>query len=450
MVSAQIPPGLELRSHSTARLAAHATRSFAPGDVILVDEALTTAILPSDAGRRCNHCLRLTSDLKRCAGCAAYHYCSTQCQSQQWSIHHKRICKHISSFIASPAYQGLHEHEKITAVLLSHLCTISQHGKDSLRPALSTFEDLLPGPESATPPICPPPFSTEEQQKATYYHSKFGNNNFVIHSHLTSFAHGIFPMSSICFNHSCAPNAAARYILTPHQVPRMEVIALTHIAAGTEVTIPYLDPALPLANRQQITQITYGFICGCPLCTLQASLPAVPPPPPRSAQEDISLIDFGLRRLVFGATSDVSLPDTVPPLNDLPPNLLAVLHESYLPALSAAFSTASHDVESADILATALQTGQTILALYLLLYPRNYPQIGMHALEVAKTAWNGTVLDMPASPDDRRSLLAQAQAYLAIAQELLAVFGREGDEGGPLDEIHILKGLIMYEQHTSV
>jgi SET and MYND domain-containing protein len=66
-------------------------------------------------------------------------------------------------------------------------------------------------------------------------YARFGNNNFVIHSHLTTFGHGVFPLASRLFNHSCLPNAAAKYTLSASNVPRMDVVALRDIAQGEEV-----------------------------------------------------------------------------------------------------------------------------------------------------------------------------------------------------------------------
>jgi hypothetical protein len=68
-------------------------------------------------------------------------------------------------------------------------------------------------------------------------YSRFGNNNFVIHSHLVSIAHGIFPLASRLFNHSCVPNAVAKYIFTESEPVRMDVVALRHIKEGEEVGI---------------------------------------------------------------------------------------------------------------------------------------------------------------------------------------------------------------------
>jgi hypothetical protein len=65
-------------------------------------------------------------------------------------------------------------------------------------PLLSTFSALLPGPPAPVPPVCPPAAAT-----AKTYHARFGNNNFVVHSHLTSVAHGVFPLASIWRVPSC-------------------------------------------------------------------------------------------------------------------------------------------------------------------------------------------------------------------------------------------------------
>lgn len=66
-------------------------------------------------------------------------------------------------------------------------------------------------------------------------YSRFGNNNFAIHSHLTSIGHGIFPVASRLFNHSCVPNVAAKYIFHEAQSVVMEIIALRDILPDDEV-----------------------------------------------------------------------------------------------------------------------------------------------------------------------------------------------------------------------
>jgi SET and MYND domain-containing protein len=105
---------------------------------------------------------------------------------------------------------------------------------------MSTFSSLMSGPivNQQTPPIYPvgaDDVSLEGILDELY--SRFGNNNFVIHSHLVSVAHGIFPLASRLFNHSCVPNSVAKYIFTESEPVRMDVVALREIKEGEEVGV---------------------------------------------------------------------------------------------------------------------------------------------------------------------------------------------------------------------
>lgn len=74
----------------------------------------------------------------------------------------------------------------------------------------------------------------------------------------------------------------------------------------------------------------------------------------------------------------------------------------------------------------------------------------MHLLEMAKTAWNAFITmegaDLLTQPAGLM-LLAQVRAYLGLSNQIWAVIGPEGDEGGPLTEIRVLERL-MSEQGT--
>jgi len=59
---------------------------------------------------------------------------------------------------------------------------------------------------------------------------------------------------------------------------------------------------------------------------------------------------------------------------------------------------------------------------------------------MAKVAWNECI------KEDRLEDLGTVKTYLAIAQRILEVYGREGDSGGPLDEADTLLGLIQEEE----
>jgi len=74
---------------------------------------------------------------------------------------------------------------------------------------------------------------------AKYLSARFANNNFALHSsRMDVFGHGVFPLASRAFNHSCAPNAVPIYqVSANHADVEMKVVALRKIPEGEEVTI---------------------------------------------------------------------------------------------------------------------------------------------------------------------------------------------------------------------
>jgi hypothetical protein len=125
------------------------------------------------------------------------------------------------------------------SLLLSQLSVeISSSDSPSHQPSsLAIFESLIPSrsPPQQLPPILVQLNSPNARNRLLDLYSRFGNNNFVLHSHLVSFGHGIYPLASRLFNHSCVPNAAVCYSLTQGRPPSVEVIALRKIAADEEV-----------------------------------------------------------------------------------------------------------------------------------------------------------------------------------------------------------------------
>ena len=73
----------------------------------------------------------------------------------------------------------------------------------------------------------------------------------------------------------------------------------------------------------------------------------------------------------------------------------------------------------------------------------------MHALELTKTAWNAVIAGEQAgslSLREARRLEDLARHYLFIAAQVLEIYGPEGDEGGPLEEIRILRSLLQAQE----
>ena len=67
---------------------------------------------------------------------------------------------------------------------------------------------------------------------------------------------------------------------------------------------------------------------------------------------------------------------------------------------------------------------------------------GMHLLELTKTAWNNIATSADFDPTQQE----QVRFLLAMSRQVLIVFGREGDQGGPLEEIETLARLLNDEE----
>ncbi|KAF9267383.1 SET domain-containing protein [Marasmius fiardii PR-910] len=472
----RLGPTLRLNAHPQARDQCTASVSFSPGSVILSVPSFGTALLPSQKSRRCDSCHRLgtPSQLKKCSGCASFWYCDEKCeffaiywifasyqlppgQTNHWTVGHKKICKHYNKVTASPQFSGMAVHEQMDALLLSaavariEALKLSLDDKDS---PLHTFMSLIPGPVSSPHPPLTLAKSSLSTDTINGLFSRFGNNNFSIHSHFHTYGHGIFPLASRLFNHSCIPNAAAKYVITSGESVRMDVVALRSISVGEEISLPYIDPAL-VQTRPTVFRLTYGFICRCPSCTVLDSIGEVPEPP----KDEDRLRKISKELQDFIAVHRAHLPLFTGDLGAFPSSLYCVLHESYLAALSERFSTAAHD-GSYD---AALESGTTLTALYRLIYPPNYPQIGvvsvlnefkyniypfqgLHLLEFSKTAWNKIVSTNSKDEwlrDQMRTALCEADHILALT------LGKEGDEGGgPCEEIKTLKNLLVDEKRS--
>ncbi|KAH7885040.1 hypothetical protein F5I97DRAFT_1937350 [Phlebopus sp. FC_14] len=453
LLSTSLEANISLQSHPTARDKAVANCQFRTGTIVLTVSSLANVLLPTEKGRRCDFCLSLAvhteTRLQRCSGCAGYWYCGPKCQSSHWRTH-KKYCKNFNQYCASQKFDRLEHHEKLDAILLTHLlaeCSARDAEKRD-KADLSIFMSLLPGPATGgfCPPTCPLATSQRPVEAVEDLFSRYGNNNFSIHSHLTTIAHGIFPLASRLFNHSCVPNAVAKYSIVQGEQVCMSIVALCDITIGEEICLPYVDPAL-LETRQKMFQLTHGFTCDCPSCTALGKIHVSGHA--SEAEEVFPSLCTSLRQYAFPSFTPenpvIELPEEPVDLTLVPAPLFSLLRESYLSRLCESFSSLSHD----GPFESALDSGLTVLAFYTLIYPPNYPQIGMHLLEMAKTAWNAIVTferTTSSTSTAETGLLRQGRAYLRLSSRILDVVGPEGDPGGPLAEVQLLDRLLHDQQ----
>lgn len=143
-----------------------------------------------------------------------------------WKAHHRRLCKPLQVYTASPEYGALSSSDRLHFLLLAHL--LSEYGVDllsafvkqegvpeDLSNSISTLFSLLPQTNyQHVMPNLPPDVGgmSFPTSLVTHLSSRFANNNFTIHSsRMIVFAHGIFPSVSRSFNHSCVPSAVPVY-----------------------------------------------------------------------------------------------------------------------------------------------------------------------------------------------------------------------------------------------
>ncbi|KAI6028060.1 hypothetical protein PISMIDRAFT_98964 [Pisolithus microcarpus 441] len=429
-----------LQAHPTARDKAVSEIRASAGSVLVAVPCLAKVVLDTEKGRRCDHCLAADQcqRLRRCSGCGSYWYCDVRCQRSHWPTH-KRYCADFPRYACSPAFAQLHAHQKLDAVLLTHLLAECSAASDASGvDHVATFTSLLPAPVAAAvqcPPTCPLTSTGKPSLSPSELYSRFANNNFAIHSHFTTIAHGIFPLASRLFNHSCLPNAFPKYTLHRRHQVQMSIVAMRDIEAGEEVCISYVDPAL-LDTRQQIFRFTYGFTCTCPSCTTLSIVRTTSLPTPTSEADIATRLVNHVFPRVTPTDISITLPSTLPSLTALPSSLHVALHESFLTKITDRFSTASHEGPF-DV---AWENGLAALALYTLIYPPNYPQIGLHLLELSKTAWNAHIISQPSMPVT--DPVQCARVCLDLARQILDVIGPEGDPEGPAKELEVLDGLL--------
>lgn len=434
-------------SQARSRAVVAPGQTVKPGQVILRSSSLATSLLPKSRGQRCDECCRQTT-VKACSRCKEAFYCDTRCQSAAWKSHHRTTCALLSNgYRAKHPYISQPEGKQADLDLLITLYGLVATSQPSMfeqsnwavrreptllpEEPLECFSTLLPHSGQVDPPYIPTTFGKTQAEFLKEAWARFENNNFVLHNissmvpNSGAYAHGIFPHASRGFNHSCSPNAWSAFVLEQRQA-WLEIRALISIKESEEITIPYLDPALSLPERQARLKATYGFDCTCSRCDLEKKLPL-----PTELPKYTLLVEQELTTYVFPGSPDEFQVDgsNLDLLRQLPAHLGAVRHELFFKSLSKRFEDHVHDGPYED----AWTIGRALLALCILVYPPNYPLIGYYGLELAKASWNAHISDL-VTPWARR-----LSRLLDFIEPILAIVALE--EEGQNDGLGVCKTL---------
>lgn len=169
-------------------------------------------------------------------------------QKREWKAHHRKTCQTYFRPPTASSLQALSGSEDLDALLANQLVT-EMFPKDSYvyeqtndGSPFSIFMNLLKHPQANVTSTSSYPSRDRviygtPLTMADEVRSRFPNNNFMIHSHLTPYAIGVFPLASRLFNHSCTPNAVAKFTIIRGEPVQMDVIALRTIDSDEEVRL---------------------------------------------------------------------------------------------------------------------------------------------------------------------------------------------------------------------
>ncbi|GET00766.1 histone-lysine N-methyltransferase ASHR1 [Rhizophagus clarus] len=269
-------------------------------------------------------------------------------------------------------------------------------------------------------------------------------NNFNLHDNqLFVYGEGTFPIGSL-FNHSCRPNAIVMYDGAVQIIKCIEVINV-----GEEINISYIDVALNRMTRKKMLQEKYFFECQCSRCFSQERYSNIFSKIDQLIEEK----DQETTRQDFNQTLEnwVSLEQNESKFSKVTTlilsNLLSHLKNNttdndYLNSLSEIISilfqqnysmtnlfytsslsfTTKLFYDKIDLQQWYQSTilGKYILSIYLIIYPRYHPMIGLHLFTLGKCYWNDIT--------NGSKSIKESINILECAQKVLNITHNEGAE----------------------
>ncbi|KAF9312100.1 hypothetical protein BGZ91_006614 [Linnemannia elongata] len=306
------------------------------------------------------------------------------------------------------------------------------------------------------------------------YLCRFHCNNFSIHdSQLFTMAEGTFPVGAL-FNHSCRPNAIVMY-----EGQTQVVRTLEDVAVGQEVCTSYVDNGVQRAERRQLLRGKYYFDCLCPRCgdeessetaekagfrilddliegdqdgedgkkvdgewltkqfetiilpgarSLQVAGPSLQPPTMITRSSFTSYLIHSLVPLIQTGATEQSYTERLFAIYDA---LQTTPHCTPKPFTTTVMTNATSFFNTSlehQSWALASKIGTFILALYLMIYPRHHPLVGLHCFTLAKCLWNDVEGGMTS--------VRLSHEILKLSRNILTVsHGRTGQNASLVKEI---------------
>ena len=266
------------------------TEDVKAGQVVMCSRAVAYNLQSKFMSQKCHNCFKTHSNIMMCSKCKMSGYCSSECQRADW-VSHKITCK-MRNQIAALQLQS--EQMLDNAMLLLKFCDRIKHLGDRTDSSSSSSSNgngetcmdvngtvicgldhclsmqvhnrKLDLTELNLIQMVAKNFEMN-MSKVTNLYLAFESNNFgILDELLECVAAGVFPSTAI-INHSCLPNCILRYRKDKNEAPIVEVVAITNIKKGVEITHSYVDCTIISGERKQKLFDIYKFDCVCDRCT---------------------------------------------------------------------------------------------------------------------------------------------------------------------------------------
>ncbi|CAB4398129.1 unnamed protein product [Rhizophagus irregularis] len=426
------------------------------GKTIIISHPLISFPILTYNKIRCDQCLKKKeNNLQTCSKCQRVYYCDRSCQKSSWISHHKLLC---------PLYKKSknnmdEEMLKRVTILIEKFFNNNNNNNNNENYLFETFLKLM---NHRTEQSINNLKSFEKISNNTYENLNFNKiskddlinylcvfycNNFNLHDNqLFVYGEGTFPIGSL-FNHSCRPNAIVMYDGAVQIIKCIEVINV-----GEEINISYIDVALDRVTRKKMLQEKYFFECQCSRCSVQERYSGIFSKIDQLIEEKDQVItkkDFNtslenwvsseskleqneskfskvtkliLSNLLSHIKNNTTDNDYINSLSEI----ISILFQNYsktnLFYISSFSFTTKLFYDKIDLQQWYQSTilGNYILSIYLIIYPRYHPMIGLHLFTLGKCYWNDITNGLES--------VKESINILECAQKVLNITHNEGAE----------------------
>lgn len=290
MVESEIPFPLEVVDFGEKGRGCRATANLPKGETVLICAPVSTAVNDTLMKSVCCGCMRASQNI--CPKCNLVALCD-RCAipGSRFRVLHDDDCDSLQLLFSSPLFQRPFKDSRTLRLLLRLLYFRARERLGSLPPlvapqheaeipdvladGLTEVQELQDHAEDLSPQLEVTFVETAKQLKylvASWARgsldlyvallSRYYCNAFELESSDRGWVGvGLFPSASF-FNHSCDSNC--RFAL--NEWGFLRVFTTCAVRAGEELTIPYVNPAFPVARRQARLQKHFFFRCSCALC----------------------------------------------------------------------------------------------------------------------------------------------------------------------------------------